>query len=111
MMLFLVFHSQSQDGNLKDCQMKNSNLFIQQIKVFRKLLWNKSRLRFEGSCLKQKNTAPFTPNNVVTLYISYELEKWSPDLINDFTLNDCYFGAVKRTKNAHQINTNIAVMN
>ena len=69
MMLFLVFHSQSQDGNLKDYQMKNSNLFIQQIKVFRKLLWNKSRLRFEGSCLKQKNTAPFTPNNVVTLYI------------------------------------------
>ena len=69
--------------------MKNSNLFIQQIKVFRKLLWNKSRLRFEGSCLKQKNTAPFTPNNVVNLYIFYELDRWSPDLITDFSLNDC----------------------
>ena len=69
--------------------MKNSNLFIQQIKVFRKLLWNKSRLRFEGSCLKQKNAAPFTPNNVVNLYIFYELDRWSPDLITDFSLNDC----------------------
>ena len=33
------------------------------------MLWNKSRLRliFERSLLKQENTAPFTPNNVVNL--------------------------------------------
>ena len=36
-----------------------------------KLLWNKwrLRLRFEGSCLKQGNITPFTPNNVVNLSI------------------------------------------
>ena len=37
-----------------------------------KLLWNKSRLtlRFEGSCLKQEDASPFTPNNVVNLFIA-----------------------------------------
>ena len=32
--LFLVFHTQSQNGNLKDCQMENLQLLTQQIKVF-----------------------------------------------------------------------------
>ena len=33
------------------------------------MLWNKSRLRltFEKSLLKQKDTAPFTPNKVLNL--------------------------------------------
>ena len=31
---FLVFHSQSQNGNLKDCETKNSNCLIHQIKIF-----------------------------------------------------------------------------
>ena len=32
------------------------------------LLWNNSRVRlkFEGSCLKQQDKAPFTPNNIVS---------------------------------------------
>ena len=67
-----------------------------------KLLWNKSRLRlrFEGSCLKQEDTTPFTPNNVVNLFIVYELGRWSRDLNTDFTLKDCLIGAVKLTKTA-----------
>ena len=41
-----------------------------------KLLWNNSRLRlgFEVICLKQEDTTSFTPNNVVNLFIVYELE-------------------------------------
>ena len=41
-----------------------------------RLLWNNSRLRlgFEGSCLKQEDATYFTPNNVVNLFIVYELE-------------------------------------
>ena len=35
--------------------------------IYPKLQWNKSRLRlrFEGSCLKQEDTTPITPNNVI----------------------------------------------
>ena len=42
-----------------------------------KLIWNKSKIKikFEGSCLKQENKAPFIPNNVVNLFIVYELER------------------------------------
>ena len=67
-----------------------------------KLLCNKSRLRlrFEGSCLKQRNATPFNPNNVVNLFIIYELDTWSRDLNAKFTLKDCLFGNVKITKNA-----------
>ena len=42
------------------------------------MLWNKSRLRLrlEGRWLKREDTTPFTPNNVVNLFIVYELGKW-----------------------------------
>ena len=59
------------------------------------------RLKFKGACLKQVDTTPFSPNNVVKLFIVYELDRWSRDLNTDFTLNDCLFGAAKLTKNAH----------
>ena len=68
-----------------------------------KLIWlnnSKIRLKFKGSCLKQKDKAPFTPNNVLNLFIVYELDRWSRDLNTDFFLKDCLFGAVKLTKNA-----------
>ena len=67
-----------------------------------KLLWNKSklRLRFEGSCFKQEDTASFTPNNILNLFIVSELDRWSRDLNTDLSLKDCLFGAVKLTKNA-----------
>ena len=46
-----------------------------------KLRRNKSRLRliFKESCLKQEDTTPITPNNVVNLFIVYELDTWSQD--------------------------------
>ena len=56
------------------------------------------RLKFTGSCLKQ-DKASFTPNNV-NLFIVYELDRWSQDLNATFSLKDCLFGNVKRTKNA-----------
>ena len=67
-----------------------------------KLIWNKSRirLRFKESCLKQKDKAPFTPNNAVNLFNVYELGICSRDLNTDFTLKNCLFRAVKITKNA-----------
>ena len=69
--------------------------------LFPKLIWNKSklRLRFERSCLKE-DKAPFTPNNVVNLFIVCELDRWSRDLNTDFTLKECLYGTVKLTKNA-----------
>ena len=32
------------------------------------------RWRFEGSCLKQEDTTPFTPSNNVNLFIVYKLD-------------------------------------
>ena len=64
-----------------------------------KLVWmNNSRIRleFKGNCLKQ-DKAPFTPNNVVNLFIVYELYRWSKDLNAEFHLKDCLFGNVKIT--------------
>ena len=68
-----------------------------------KLLWNKSKMRsrFEGSCLRQEDTAPFTPTNGVYLFNVDELDSWPRDLDTDFTLVGCLFGGVKLTKNAH----------
>ena len=62
---------------------------------------NNSRLRPElrESCLKQIK-AIFTTNNVVNLFIVYELDSWSQDFNTDFTLKDFLFGSVKLNKNA-----------
>ena len=45
-------------------------------------------VRFKGSCLKQDKVI-FTLRNVVNLFISKELDRWSEDLHADFTLRDC----------------------
>ena len=37
---------------------------------------------------------------MVNLFIVYELDTWSRDLNTTFALSDCFFGAVKLTKNA-----------
>ena len=44
-------------------------------------------LEFKGSCLKQDKIT-FTPNNVVNLFLVYELDRWSRDLNADFTPKD-----------------------
>lgn len=64
--------------------------------------WHNSKMRveFKGRCLKQ-NKVTFTPRNLVTLSIVYELDTWSRGLNTDFTLTDCLFGTVKLTKNAN----------
>ena len=54
------------------------------------------RLRFTGSCLRQE-FATFNANNVVNLFIMYELDRWS----QEFNLKDSLLGAVKLTKNAN----------
>ena len=62
---------------------------------------SKIRLRFAGSCLKQEDNAAYTLNNVVHLFIVYELDRWPQGLSAKFTLKDCLFGTVKLTKNAY----------
>ena len=57
------------------------------------------KLEFKESCLKQDKSL-FTPNNVVNLYVVYELNVWSPDLNAELTLRDCMFGNVQITINA-----------
>ena len=37
---------------------------------------SKIRVEFKGSYLKQDKVA-FTPNNIVNLFIAYELDRWS----------------------------------
>ena len=71
------------------------------IYIYMYIYMNNSRLRPElrRSCLKQSN-AIFTTNNVVNLFIVYELDSWSQDLNTDFTLRDFLFGFVKLNKNA-----------
>ena len=76
--------------------MKNLNKILSP-----KLVWmynSRARLEFKGSYLKQ-DKALFTTNNIVNLYIVYELHIWSQDLNAELTLKDCFFEAVKLTKN------------
>ena len=64
-----------------------------------KLAWrNESRIRLT---LRQE-FATYTPNNVVNVFVVYELDRWSQDLNAKFTLKDCLFRAVKLTKNANR---------
>ena len=66
-----------------------------------KLIWMNNfriRLRFTRSCLKQ-NYAAFAPNNLINLFIAYELDRWSQDVNAKSSPKDCLFGAVKLTKN------------
>ena len=37
---------------------------------------NRIRLKFKERCLKQEDTAPFTSNYIVNLFIVYELDRW-----------------------------------
>ena len=59
---------------------------------------DKTRLKFNGSCLKQPNIW-YTHGKVVNVYIVYELVASSCQN-NDPTLKNCLFGVVTLTKNA-----------
>ena len=87
--------------------------YVANVNVCPKLIWknnSKMRLKFKGSCKKQEDKAPFTPSNVINLFVVYKLDRRSRDLNIGFTIKVCLFGAVKLTKNAIQINTNIAAI-
>ena len=58
----------------------------------------KTRLEFNGSCLKQDKVT-FNHGKLVNIYIVYEISK-SINISDYPTLEDCLFGAVSLTKNA-----------
>ena len=77
--------------------------YVANVSVCPKLIWinnSEKRLKFKESFLKQEDNAPFTLNNVVNLFIDYDLDRWSRDINISFTLKDWLFGTVKLTKNA-----------
>ena len=58
---------------------------------------NKTRVKFNGSCLKQ-DTVTFNYGKIVNIYIVYEISK-SCNIRMDATLENSLFGAVTLTKN------------
>ena len=66
------------------------------------------RVKLTESCLKQPIIS-YTHNNIVNIYIVYELGA-SSSHDNDPTLKNCLFGAVTLTKNADIDNINILFM-
>ena len=50
--------------------------------------------------MKQEDTTSITADNVVNLFIVYQLGTWSQELNADFTIKDCLFESVKIIKNA-----------
>ena len=58
----------------------------------------KTRVEFNGSCLKQDRII-FNHRKVVNIYIVYEIDK-SINISNYQALENCLFGAVALTKNA-----------
>ena len=57
----------------------------------------KTRVEFNGSCLKQ-DSVTFNHGKVVNIYIVYEISK-SINISNYPTLENCLFGAVSLNKN------------
>ena len=70
--------------------------YVANVSVSPKLILIKNtriRLRFKASCRRQDDKAPFTPNNVINLFIVCELDRQSQDLNNGFNLKDCLLRA------------------
>ena len=61
---------------------------------------NKTRVKLNGTCLKQSSQISYTYGKVVNIYIVYEIKKKDNTIISDPTLENCLFGAVILTKNA-----------
>ena len=57
-------------------------------------------LKFSNSVLVQKNFSSFYNNFILNLYIVYELNTWSRNPTNNFTLKSSLFGTIKLTRNA-----------
>ena len=87
--------------NLKNCLMKkiNSNkTFYHSITPTLEYYGTKRRVEFNGSCLKQDKIT-FNHGKVVNIYIVYEINK-NINISGYPTLGNCWFGAVRLTKNA-----------
>ena len=55
-------------------------------------------INFNRNCLIN---SIYFPKKVINRYITYTLNRWLRNLNIDFTLNNCLFGSVELTKNAH----------
>ena len=58
----------------------------------------KTRVEFNGSCLKQDKVT-YSHETIVNIYIVYEISK-NYNISSYPTLENCFFGAVSLTKNA-----------
>ena len=67
-----MLHTQSQNGNLRDCQWKTYSSIYSKYDFSSKLIWNKSKIRLEleGSCLKQEDEAPSKNINIFGVNMS-----------------------------------------
>ena len=74
---FLVFQTQSQNGNLRDCQIKNLRVLIKaNVSVRLNLVWmNNSRIRakFSGSYLEQKDPTQGFDDTTLTAETRYSI--------------------------------------
>ena len=83
--------------------MKKCTLFYSKLSFFLQKWYGwiiPKKINIYRSCLKQK-FATFIPNNLVNLFVLYELDIWSQYLNTEFNLNDCLIWAVKLTKYAN----------
>ena len=85
-------------GYLKDCLMKKLML-LKRYSIIPNLNYygTKTRVEFNGSCLKQ-DSVTFNYGKVVNIYIIYETSK-SINISDYLTLKNCLFGEVSGTKN------------
>ena len=100
MVMLTVF----QHGNLKDCLMKVLSLMLHQLlamqtKMIINYVGNKTRVEFDGSCLKEDKIT-FTHGNIVNIYVFYEIILWNRGYDDYPMLENSLFGAAKLTKNA-----------
>ena len=73
--------------------------------MFSRLCWYKTRIKFNGDCLKQEKIT-FNDRKIVNIYILYGIEK-SVNISSYPTLENYLFGAVKLTKMLMLICANI----
>ena len=85
-------------GNLKDCLAKELILLKHLIIVILQTYGTKTRVEFNGSCLKQ-DSVTFNHGKIVNIYIVYEISK-NINISHYPTLEIYLFGAVILSKNA-----------
>ena len=63
-------------------------------------VFKKTRVKLDGSCLKQ-NRITFSHRNTVNIYIAYEINLWDREYDDYPALENYFFGAIELIKNAH----------